>query len=85
MKNTKKIKNGTILTVVWFNGAIRKYTYDSNSGLFLREEDYSLWHKPLRTIQDIIDYTHLGGVGLVVESELGIIAQYGIQEPPFKY
>lgn len=78
MKNTKRIKAGTILTVVWFNGDVKKYIYGPVTKDFLNEQTgISAFGYTYDTIQDIIDKTKYW-IGMTVK-------YYGIQEPVFKY
>lgn len=77
MINTKRIKNGTIVTVKYLDGEIVKMEYDSSNKNL---KGYSTDDFKFNTIQDIINE-----FGLYTKGWYRIIDQYAIQEPQFKY
>lgn len=84
MINTKKIKEGTILTIKWETGEVDRFVYylghfsNPNSKIINVLTQNNMYY-----IQDIVNL--LNNNLVINNKQNGVILQYGIQDPNFKY
>lgn len=93
MKNTKRIKEGTKLTVIWdreLPGTLSDptvYEYNVSNGKFYTSDKRECFNNEVsvKTVEELIEYINSKYCGLMIKDEDGIVEWYGIQEPVFKY